>query len=143
MSTAQLKKKLRRLRNRERVLLEELAQPPAMLRGSFTRVHTRCGKPTCWCAQAAKGHPHTRITWSQAGRMLTRKVPAEDVEQVRVWTANHRRYRAKRRALRILHAQIEETLDQLGEALIERTQRPLGYLATPQKKDPVRSKEVT
>ena len=83
-----------------------------------------------------------RITWSQAGSMLTRKVPAEHVEQVRAWTANHRRYRAKRRALRILHAQIEDNLDQLGEALIERTQRPLGYLAT-QKTDTAKGPEMS
>ncbi len=128
MSSARLRKKLRGLIERERALVEELAACPAMLRGSFTRIHTRCGKPNCWCAHAPRGHTHTRLTWNERGHTFTRKVPAEEVERVIQWTANYRSYRARRKRLVALHEQIAQTLDQLEQHITERTRQPLPYL---------------
>ena len=129
MSTPRLQKKLIRLVNQERDLIECIAQSPPMLRGSFSRVHTRCGKATCWCAASVQGHPHTRITWSEEGKMITRKVSPDEVEKVIEWTANYRTYRALRRRLRTLQGHIADTLDQLERSITERTHKPLAYLA--------------
>ena len=76
MSSASLKKDLLTLLSDYQRLLRELLRGRPHLRGSFHQVYTRCGKPNCWCAKADKGHPHVRLTWSEAGNFVTRKVPA-------------------------------------------------------------------
>jgi hypothetical protein len=133
MSSRTLHHRLRVLLQKQRDLLRRLAGTPPLLRGSFARVHTRCGKPTCWCAQAASGHVHTRITWSQEGHMLTRKVPPKAIPQVIAWTGNYRRFRADRKKLQRLHAQIGELLQAHEATVISRTRKPLDFLDPRQK----------
>ena len=128
MSKAFFRPRLRNLLRRQRHLLVRLAAAPPLVRGSFARVHTRCGKPTCWCAQAAAGHPHARITWSQNGRLVTRKVPREFIPRVAAWTGNYRRVRAARKQLQRLHAQIVDLLQQQERAVLDRTRETLPFL---------------
>jgi hypothetical protein len=104
-----------------------------MLRGSFSRISTRCGRANCWCAHSPKGHPHTRLTWSQNGQLTTRKVPADQKERVLEWTHNYRQFRARRRKLRALHRQIQNLLDQYEQALLAQTRKPLSFLASSSK----------
>jgi hypothetical protein len=129
MSSRELKKKLKRLRDRQNTLIDQILNAPPMLRGSFTRVSTRCGKPTCWCAKTLKGHAHTRLTWSEQGKMTTRKVLPEDVEQIKELTAHYRAYRRHQRELVHLQQQIQETVTQLKVAVNEKTRKPLGFVA--------------
>ena len=129
MSSLRLQKTLRRLKGRHDQLLEELMNAPPMLRGSFSRVTTRCGKPTCWCARSAKGHRHTRLTWSEQAKLTTRKVPEDHVDHVLELTGNHRRFRTCRRELAQVHKQLLETIAKLESALNEQTRKPLSYLS--------------
>jgi len=129
MSTLRVEKTLRTLKRRHDQLIEELMNAPPMLRGSFSRVSTRCGKPTCWCAQSANGHSHTRMTWSEQGKMTTRRVPEEQVDRVKELTGNYRRFRTCRRELAHVHKQLLETIAQLESAVNEQTRKPLSYLA--------------
>ena len=118
MSTGIVKKtlrgKLRRLNSR----LEYLLGLPAGLRGTFSRVYTRCGKPSCWCARASQGHPHTRITWSENGKLFTRKVPAERAQDVAKLADNYRHFRAVRRQLRTALAELATLLDLYEQSVI-------------------------
>jgi len=132
MSTRQLKKKLQRLRDRQSTLIDQILTAPPMLRGSFTEVFTRCGKPTCWCAKSLKGHAHTRLTWSEQGKMKTRRVLPDNDEQIRELTANHREYRRCQRELDGLHQQIHEVVSQLRMAATEQKRKRLGFdIVTP------------
>ena len=132
MSIPKIRQRLRRCRQQQTQLLEQLLAVPALLRGSFSRVFTRCGKPNCWCAQADQGHAHTRITWSEAGRLITRKVPANQVDQIRQLTANYRRFRRLRRALLRVDAQLGEWLDQYEQQQIAKLRKRLPFLAIAQ-----------
>jgi hypothetical protein len=134
MSIAQTKKKLQRLIARHSQLLEQMLHSPPMLRGSFSRVFTRCGKSACWCAESAKGHSHTRITWSENGKMTTRKVPPDHVEEVVELTSNYRKFRSQRRQILSLEAQMHDSLNRYEAALTEQTRRPLSFLRISQKK---------
>ena len=129
MATANIKKKLKRLRERHQELLQELLIAPPMLRGSFSCVSTRCGKPTCWCAKSLKGHRHNRMTWSERGKMITRKVPEDQIVRVQELTGQYRRFRKGRRELVHVQKQLIETLAKLESAVNEQTRKPLSYLA--------------
>lgn len=142
MSTARPHKKILRIRDRQATVLEELLASPPLLRGSLVRVTTRCGKPTCWCAGGTTGHAHTRLGWSQDGRMTTRKVPAEEVERILTLTERYRRFRQLRRELVRLQRQLHDAIGAFETALIEQTRKPLDYLALTQNPQPNREKTV-
>ena len=125
MSTHDLQKKLRKVIDEQQALLAQLLDSSPILRGSFSRIHTRCGKPNCWCAQAGKGHVHARITWSQNGQLVTRKVPKEFLDRVRKLTASYRQFRQRQRRLIQLAAVLKATLSSYGTALEARTRSTL------------------
>ena len=130
MSSASLKNDLIDLLSQYQHLLGKLLRGRPHLRGSFHQVYTRCGKPNCWCAKADKGHPHLRLTWSDAGNFVTRKVPAAEKDQVTKLTDNYRQFREQRRRLTALAFQIDECLDQYEKALTEEVRKPLVFLTS-------------
>jgi hypothetical protein len=136
MSSGNAQQRIRRLADRHDAVIEQILNSPAMVRGSFTCVSTRCGKPNCWCASSSKGHSHTRLTWSEQGELMTRKVPAEAVEQVRILTANYRSYRGLRRDLTRLHQQLQKAVAQAETVLTQKTRKPLKFLSLNQKMPP-------
>jgi len=133
MSSTIAAKRVRDQFQRLRALLEQLLELPAGVRGTFSRVYTRCGKPTCWCAHDRRGHPHTRLTWSENGTLMTRKVPADQIQAVIRLTANYRRFRTLRRQLGNLHDEIDRRLDRYEQSVIARTRTALKFLPPPPK----------
>ena len=128
MSSAKLKQNILVLQQRGRDLLDQLLQIQPLLRGSFTQVYTRCGKPNCWCAHSPKGHPHVRLTWSENGQLTTRKVPAQAAERVRELTGNYRQFRSLHRKLISLQPKMQKLLEQYEASLIAQARRPLRSL---------------
>ena len=133
-SALSLKETLLDLLEDRQSLLKELLRQPRILRGSFHEVHTRCGKPNCWCAAAAQGHAHARLTWSEAGTFITRKVPASEREQVLQLTDNYRQFREQRRQVVALDIAIQNCLDQYETTLINEIRQPLSFLALRRRK---------
>jgi hypothetical protein len=129
MSSTILRRKLLALLSDHSRLLRGLLHQPRILRGSFHQVSTRCGKPNCWCAKARKGHPHARLTWSEEGTNVTRKVPAGESKRVIKLTENYRQFREQRGQLAALELKIQDRLDQYEKALIEEVRKPLSFLA--------------
>ena len=136
MSIRKIQKRLQRLNERHQGLLKDLLNPPPMLRGSFSCVSTRCGKPTCWCAQSVKGHRHNRLTWSERGKMRTRKVPEEQVDRIKELTGRYRLFRQHRRELHQVQKQLIETIAKLESAVNAQTRKPISYLAITPKTAP-------
>jgi hypothetical protein len=131
MSSTILRRKLLTLLSDHSRLLRGFLHQPRILRGSFHQVYTRCGKPNCWCAKARKGHPHARLTWSEEGTNVTRKVPAGESKPVIKLTENYRQFREQRGQLTALELKIQDRLDQYEKALIEEVRKPLSFLAIP------------
>lgn len=101
-------------------LVETLVETNPMVRGSFSSVHRRCGKPTCWCAKPGqKGHESTRITWTENGTSRTRTLREEDRERLRKEIENYRGYRLGRRQLRAEESLLEELLDAHERAAVQ------------------------
>jgi len=131
MSSTSLKQKLLTLLSQHGRLLKQILRHQCILRGSFHQVYTRCGKSNCGCAKARKGHPHARLTWSEEGTMITRKVGVTERKSVIKLTDNYRQFSEQRRQLSALQLQIQDRLDQYEKVLINRTRKPLRFLAIP------------
>ena len=71
-----------RLRQRKYALLRRLQIPPDALPGSLALTHSRCGNPTCRCAQG-EGHPSWSLTFMVNGKKRVERIPDEWVEQIR------------------------------------------------------------
>jgi len=123
--------KISRLAQRQAGLLELLLAAGPFLRGSFARVHTRCGKPNCWCAKRGGGHLHARLTWCHDSKAHTRKVTAEQEGRVVSMTADYRSFRRLRQQLRAIVAEIERSLDRLEEDLARQGGRSMPSLRIP------------
>jgi len=104
--------KIKQTSQRIKRLVKTLAETKAMVRGSFSTVHRRCGKQTCWCADPGqKGHICTRITWTENGISRTRTVNEEDRECLRKSVETYRTFRRRRRQLRSEEKLLEKLMD--------------------------------
>jgi hypothetical protein len=131
MSSPVFKRKLLDLLSRHGRLLRQILRHQRLLRGSFHRVYTRCGKSNCWCAKAKRGHPHVRLSWSQEGAMMTRKVGSSEQKVVGKLTQIYKSFGQQRRQLRTLERQIQDRLDDYEKALLQETRELLGLLPGP------------
>jgi hypothetical protein len=93
-------------------LVENLAETKTVVRGSFSTVHRRCGKQTCWCAESGqKGHVCTRITWTENGISRTRTVKEEDRKCLLKSVEMYRTFRRRRRQLRLEEKLLDKLID--------------------------------
>ena len=130
MSRASNRKKIQRLELHRARVVSELLKVRVMLRGSFAVVHTKCGKPNCWCKDQ-KGHPHARLTWSEQGRPVTRKVPRNNTSWILKVTEDYRRFRSLRRQLNELEVKIKQLLDEFENTIIKETRKGKNFLTVP------------
>jgi hypothetical protein len=73
-----------RLRQRRLARLQGLTIPVEGLPGSLALTYTRCGKPTCRCAQGGDpGHAGWQLTYRVGGRKRVERIPAAWVDEVR------------------------------------------------------------
>jgi hypothetical protein len=70
------------LRQRKFSLARRYGIPDDLLPGSLAQTHSRCGKPTCHCAQD-EGHPVWFLTFMLNGKKRVERIPEEWVEDVR------------------------------------------------------------
>jgi hypothetical protein len=71
-----------RWRQRKFALLRHFAFPEDLLPGSLTLSTTRCGKPSCHCAEG-EGHPAWTLTFMPHGKRRVERIPREWIEEVR------------------------------------------------------------
>ena len=70
-----------RLRQRLFRLIERYGLPEDLLPGSLVESRTRCGKPTCHCAEG-DGHPAWSLTFMVDGTKRVEHIPRTWVDQV-------------------------------------------------------------
>jgi hypothetical protein len=71
-----------RWRQRKFALLRRFSLPQNLLPGSLTLSSTRCGKPTCHCAEG-EGHPAWTLTFMSHGKRRVERIPRDWIEEVR------------------------------------------------------------
>ena len=91
--TASVGSSLRRLEDRHRALLAELADIGLVLRGSIARRLTRCGNPACRCkADPPTLHgPYYIWTRKVAGKTVTVQLKPESAALCKDWNRNMRK----------------------------------------------------
>jgi len=104
-----------RLRQRRLTRLQALTIPPAALPGSLALTYTRCGKPTCHCAQGGAGHPGWQLTFMAGGRKRVERIPAAWADEVRRRVEAGRAFREAVAEVFALNAEL---------LVLERRQRP-------------------
>ena len=71
-----------RWRQRKFRMLELFSIPADLLPGSLIMSRTRCGKPTCHCAQG-EGHEAWTFTFMSHGKQRVERIPRDWVQAVR------------------------------------------------------------
>jgi hypothetical protein len=94
-----------RLRQRKYALVEAYPIPDNLLPGSLVRSETRCGKPTCHCAEGP-GHPAWSLTFMLQGRKRVERIPAAWAEQVQRQVAAGRAFQDAVREVLATNAQL-------------------------------------
>ncbi|MGH2990512.1 MAG: DUF6788 family protein [Solirubrobacterales bacterium] len=102
---------------RRRELAAELAAIGFALPGSLNVVSTRCGKPNCRCrADPPKLHgPYVTWTRKVAGKTVTRRLSAEQLDRYRPWFENNRRLRELIAELEALSVRTAEQAEGWGK----------------------------
>lgn len=105
-----------RLRQRKFELLRRFAIPDDLLPGSLTQTHSRCGRPTCHCADPQDpGHVAWSLTFMSGGKHRVERIPKQWAESVA----------ARVRAGREFQDAVREVLTANAELLIlARQQQP-------------------
>lgn len=82
-----------RLRQRKHELLRRFRVPEHALPGSLSLTHRRCGKPTCHCATADKGHPMWSLTFMVDRKRRVERIPDDWVDEIRPLVQQGREYK--------------------------------------------------
>jgi hypothetical protein len=80
--------------------------------GSLIERYTSCKNPNCRCVNPDQRHgPYWQISWKEAGKTVSKMLPAEDAALYREWIANRRALEAVLNEMRdISHAAAERVL---------------------------------
>ena len=70
-----------RWRKRRFDLARQFDIPDDLLAGALTLSSTRCGKPSCHCADG-DGHPAWTLTFMSGGKRRTERIPKHWVEEI-------------------------------------------------------------
>jgi hypothetical protein len=109
-------------------MVESMLSLSGMMRGSFGTTHSRCGKPTCRCANPQeKGHPFAKLMWTDGTGPKTRVVKNEDTQTVLEAIDQYREFKRLRRNLREDSRLLEELLDAYEHETTIESRSRMGY----------------
>ena len=120
MAKEHLSAQIQRLERRRRALLRRLLAVHALVRGSLTRVLSRCGKPSCHCAKEPS-HVAWRLLTSRLGVQRCQLVRQDDVARVQALVGRSKAFAQDLRAL--------EAIQKEQKALLRgfREDKDIGY----------------
>ena len=112
------RKRILDLHDQERELLEVLVSCRRLTKGSVYNLKTRCGKPSCACAQGQL-HSAMVLSWSQAGKTRILAVQPGDLDRLIRLTGEYRSFRQARSKLVKLQKELLKEVDKLERTLRE------------------------
>ena len=94
-----------RLRQRKFEILRHVPRLADQLPGTLTQSYTRCGKPTCRCAQG-QGHSAWSLTYMIQGERHVERIPSHWAEEVQRRVAAGREFQDAIREVLAANAQL-------------------------------------
>jgi hypothetical protein len=117
-NASRARKRLLDLHGQERELLKTLVSCRSLLKGSVYDLKTRCGKPSCTCAQGER-HSAMVLSWSQGGKTKLLTLQPGDLDRLIRLTGEYRAFRQARSKLVKLQKELLSEVDKLETALRE------------------------
>lgn len=112
------RKRVLDLHGQERALLEKLVSCRSLTKGSVYNLKTRCGKPSCACAQGEM-HSAMVLSWSQSGKTKLLTLQPGDLDRLIRLTGEYRAFRQARSKLVKLQKELLKEVDKLEATLRE------------------------
>jgi len=85
-------KQIKALEEKRAAALSKILSAKLMAPGSYGRVYCKCGRPNCWCS-SGKGHPYSRIVFSEGGRPKTKSINEDNVGWIKKVNKNYRDFK--------------------------------------------------
>ena len=126
----------RRLRACEREydrIKERVHDVGFICQGSLVERWTSCGKPNCRCASdpAHRHGPYYQLSWKEAGKTVSRRLPPEHARLYEEWITNRRQLEALIREMRIVSDEAGQYLLDAAAASSPTRPRPASRRSTP------------
>jgi len=119
-------KQIKALEKKRACALDKMLSVNLMAPGSYRKVYCKCGRKNCWC-YSGKGHPYSRITFSEDGRSRTKAIHENNIEWIKKVIKNYRDFKEGIKKIREYDAGLLKLLDQHLKEIIEQTRKKKEY----------------
>jgi len=119
-------KQIKVLEKKRAYALDKMLSVNLMAPGSYRKVYCKCGKKNCWC-YSGKGHPYSRITFSEDGRSRTKAIHDSNIEWIKKVTQNYRDFKEGIKQIKEYNACLLKLLDKYLKEIIEQTRKEKEY----------------
>ena len=118
MDLSQKRRRIRQLYEELESPLEEFLTRKPFIKGTFYELKTKCGKRNCHCF---RGEPHRVVvlSWSEGGKKHLRVVRKEEMDRIRKFTRNYRRFRKGRAKAGMIMKKILGLADEIEKELLQ------------------------
>ena len=119
-------KQIKALEKKRAYALDKMLSANPMAPGSYRKVYCKCGKINCRC-YSGKGHPYSRITFSEDGRSRTKAIHDSNIGWIKKVIKNYRDFKESQKRIREYDARLFELLDRYLKEIIEETRKKKEY----------------
>ena len=119
-------KQIKALEEQRTLALEKMLSAKLMAPGAYGQVHCRCGKKNCRC-YSGKGHPYSRITFSEDGRSRTKAIHENNIGWIKEITQNYRDFKEGQKKIKEYEERLKKLLDKHSKEIIEQTRKEKEY----------------
>ena len=119
-------KQVKALEKKRAYVLDKMLSANLMAPGSYRKVYCRCGKINCRC-YSGKGHPYSRITFSEDGRSRTKAIHDSNIEWIKKVIKNYRDFKEGIKQIKGYDASLLKLLDLHLKEIIEQTRKEKEY----------------
>ena len=110
------------LERKRSVVIEKLISVRTMIRGSFSEIKRKCGKPNCWCRNGS-GHPNTRITWNDSAQSKTKSISKNEIPWIKEATESYKGFRQLRHEIKMQDNELNGLLNIFESTVIQTTKK--------------------
>jgi hypothetical protein len=82
------------LHEEKREILEKIQSLDGAIRGSIYELHTKCGKPNCYCARTPRRHTSLMLSFSYKRKTRLVPIKKEQIPEIRARINDYKRLKA-------------------------------------------------